>query len=64
MWPIVQVQSIVEMILNCHDQSDQVLIVIEIKQDNNVGDNIKSVYAIDEIELLWPIGLGLVYDEN
>ena len=64
MWPIVQVQSIVEMILNCHDQSDQVLIVIEIKQDNNVSDNIKSVYAIDEIELLWPIGLGLVYDEN
>lgn len=64
MWPIVQVQSIVEMILNCHDQLDQVLIVIEIKQDNNVSDNIKSVYAIDEIELLWPIGLGLVYDEN
>lgn len=36
----------------------------ETKQDNDVANLIGTIYAKNETELLWPIGLGVVCDEN
>lgn len=38
--------------------------MIKIKQDNNVIDRIGLLYAKNDNELLGPIRLGVVYDEN
>lgn len=34
------------------------------RQDNNMINRISVVYAENNIELSWPIGLGVDYDEN
>lgn len=46
------------------DRSDWVWSMIKIKQDNNVIDRIGLLYAKNDNELLGPIRLGVVYDEN
>ena len=50
--------------LNYHDRSNQVRFVKKTRQDNGVKDGIGAVYAKNDMELLWPIGLGVVYDKN
>ena len=64
MWPIVQLHSTSKTILNCHDRLDLVQPVTKIRQDNDVIDRTDAVYAENEIELLWSIGPGPVFDEN
>lgn len=34
------------------------------RQNNDVTDHIDLVYIETRIELLWPIWLGAIYDEN
>ena len=34
------------------------------KQDNKVIDHISAVNPVNEIELLWMIGLGIISEEN
>ena len=34
------------------------------KEDNDVSDHIGVVYIKNDIELSWPIRLGVVLDEN
>lgn len=34
------------------------------RQDNGVANYIGVIYAKNEIELSWSIGLGTVYDKN
>ena len=38
--------------------------MIRIKKENDMIDHISAIYAEKEIELSWPIGLGVVYNEN
>ena len=34
------------------------------RQDNDVTDHIGAFYVENNIEILWPIGLGVVCDKN
>ena len=34
------------------------------RQDNDVIEHTNAIYAENDIELLWPIELGVVYNEN
>ena len=52
------------MKLSCHDQPDWVQSSMKTRLDNNITDRIGLVYAKIEINLLRPIWLGVVYDEN
>lgn len=52
------------MILNYQDLSDRGWFVMKIKQDNEMTDRIDATYVKNEIELSWPIGSGVVYDET
>lgn len=40
------------MMLNCHDQSDWVSIVIKTRLENDVTDHIDVVYSENETDLL------------
>ena len=51
-------------IVTYRDQSDQVSIVMKIRQDNYVIDRIDEVYVKNEIELSWSIKPNLVYNKN
>ena len=51
-------------IVTYRDQSDQVSIVMKIRQDNYVIDRIDEVYVKNEIELSWSIKPSLVYNKN
>ena len=42
----------------------QVWFVMKTRQDNDMIKRIGAVYAKNDIELLGPIGLDVVYDEN
>ena len=50
--------------LNCYDLFDHVQFVMKTKQDNGVANHIGAIYIENEIDLLWPIRSGPVYDEN
>ena len=63
-WPIVQVQYTLITKLNCCDQSNWVPFVIKTKQDNDMTNCKGAVYAKNNIELSWLIGLGVDGDEN
>ena len=49
---------------NCQDLFDWVQYVMKTRQDNDVIDYTGLVYTKKETELLWPIGLGAICDEN
>ena len=51
------------MILNYRDWSNRVQYVTITRKDNDVSDHIDAVYAENDTELSWPIGLGVDYDE-
>ena len=53
-----------KMILNFYDQSNWVFTLMKTRQDNYVTDRKDAVYAKNEIELLWLIESGTIYDEN
>lgn len=38
--------------------------MMKIRWDNDMTDRTSVVYAENDIELLWSIGYGVVYDEN
>ena len=49
---------------NCQDPSDYLQSMMKTRQDNDKIDRTSAVYAENEIELLCPIKLGIVYDKN
>ena len=53
-----------KMILNFYDKSNWVSTLMKTGQDNYVTDRKDAVYAENEIELLWLIESGTIYDEN
>ena len=64
MWLIVQVQSMMKMILNFHDQLDQLPTMMKTRYDNYVIDRTNAVYVEYKIELPWLSGSGSICDEN
>ena len=64
MWLIEQVWSILKMILNFCDWSNRVPTMTKTRNDNYVTNHIDMTYIENETELLWPIELGVVCDEN
>lgn len=64
MWAIFHMQSMLKMKLNCHDQSSQVRYVMKTKKDNDMTDCTEVIYTKNKTELSWPIGPGVVCDEN
>ena len=53
-----------KMILNYHDQSNRVATVTKTRQHNDVTNLIGSIHVENDTELLWPIKLGVNYDEK
>ena len=51
------------MILNYRDWSNWVQYVTITRKDNDVSNHIDVVYAENDTELSWLIGLGVDYDE-
>ena len=64
MWLIEQVRSILKMILNFYDWSNRVPTMTKTRNNNYVTNHIDMTYIENETELLWPIELGVVCDEN
>ena len=64
MWLIEQVRSILKMILNFYDWSNRVPTMTKTRNNNYVTNHIDMTYIENETELLWPIKLGVVCDEN
>ena len=50
--------------LNCWDLSEWVQIVMKTRQDNDVTNHAGVLYIENNTKLLWPIGPGVVCDEN
>lgn len=50
--------------LNYHDRSDWVLIVTEIKENNDMMDHTDAVYAKNKTNLSLSIKSSAFYDEN
>ena len=50
--------------LNYWDLSDQVLSMMKTRQDNDMTNHIDTVYAKNDIELLWPIEPIVDCDKN
>ena len=61
-WPILQVQFTLKKKLSYHDQSDQVQPMTITRQNNNETEHTHVVYAENNIELSWTIGLGAICD--
>ena len=57
-------QSMPKMKRGCHDWLDRVLCMKKIRQDNDMTGHVGLFYTKIKIELLGPICLGVVYDEN
>ena len=64
MWLVIQVLSMSKTKLSNRERSDRVLFVTKTKHDNDMTDHIGLVYVENDIELLGPIGPGVVYDET
>ena len=59
-----QVWSIPKSELSYHDRSDSVQLMTKTRQVNNMIDRISVLCTKNEIELLWSIWRGTVYDED
>ena len=59
-----RVQSMTNTILNCQDRSNRVATVTKTRQHNDVTNLIGSIHVENDTELLWPIKLGVNYDEK
>ena len=55
-------QSTLKTKLQDRDWSDQVLFVMKTRSDNDMTRHIDAVHIKNEIELLWLIEPGAVYD--
>lgn len=64
MWLIVKMRSMSKKKLSKCDRLDCVYFIPKTRQDNDVATRIGLVYAKIETELLGPIWLCAVYDEN
>ena len=60
----MQMWFMLKMKLSCHDRSNQVQPVIITRHNNDVTKHTRPVYAKNNIELSWSIGLSVIYDEN
>ena len=50
--------------LNFWDLFDRVHSVMKTRQDNDMTNRTGAFYTKNDIELLWPIRLGVIYDKN
>ena len=50
--------------LNFWDLFDRVRSVMKTRQDNDMTNRTGALYTKNDIELLWPIGLGVIYDKS
>lgn len=54
----------IKMKMSYHDRFDLETSVMKTRQTNNVIERTSVVYNENDIELLWSIGLGVIYDQN
>ena len=63
-WSIAQVQSMLKIILNFHDRSNQVSTITKTRQEHYMSDRTGAVYVENETELSWSIKSGAICDKN